>query len=1101
MVAHQPGPWFDEVLAGLAAQDYPNLKLLVLVDGDAGDLPARIAAVVPKPFVRGVVANGFGSAANEVLRLVEGQNGFFCFMHDDVALEPDAIRLLVEETYRSNAGIVGPKLVDWLDPTILQHVGYGVDRFGEIDPLVEPGETDQEQHDAVRDVFALPSACMLVRADLFRSLGGFSPDISYYGEDVDLCWRAHHQGARVLVVPSAKARHVEALEQRRPDLHHELLRARHRLRTVATLTGGRRLPLLSLQLTLITVVQFLLGLFTGQAVRAVAGLRALIGLIPRTPRIIARRRTVAGGRLVPEREVVGLQVRGSSRIAAYLRSRDARPDATRSGGRAWRERAGVSAAIGWLVLVIAVVVGGRSLITGGVPPFGEFLPFDDSPMDMLRAYTTGWNPHGLGEASASPTGVALVALGSAMTLFRMGLFHTMSIVGLIVVGAAGTWRLSSAFSTNRSRLASTLMYAAVPLPAQLISMGRWGALACYAALPWSLDAMRLFAGLGPGPKDEVGERTIGFGARRHVQLLSAGVLVAAIATAFEPTYLFVLAVVTLAISVATLLTGASWYTPWRLLISGLLAAIGACVLNAPWLATVFGDGGWSAAVGPAPVADRGYTLVELASFDVGNARGVILALALYVPVVVALLIGRGWRFGWAARSAFLVVTFGWLAVLDDSSSFLFRLPEPGILLAPVALGLALSAGCTVASFELDVRGGSFGWRQPLSIIGVAALAVGVLPGVFALGTGRWDVPRTTMVDLLGQLGEQPADGDYRVLWVGDPRVLPAAGLEHRAGTAYAITEERQLDISDAWAMPPGPGHDQIDGALLAIARGSTTRAGRLLAPLSIRFVIVPLIDGAQSTAENPLPVPGGLLDALGDQLDLAEVFSPPNFVVFENRAWIPIRSVLTPEGADASREAGAAVLAQADLSGAAPIMIGAEPYDVSVAEVPAGTVHVAVPRADGWDFAVDGEVIAARPAFGTTIAFDVPAAGSATLTYRTSSWFRITLLAQALAWLLVLLLASNARLGRARPRQRIVLVADPGPVVTLDPILAAQDDTLRDLRRPDGDEMADAPLVIADPADTDPVGAGPAEPGSVEAGPAEPGPVEPGPVEHPRVES
>ena len=85
---------------------------------------------------------------------------------------------------------------------MLQHVGLGVDRFGEIDPLVEPGEVDQEQHDAVRDVFALPSACMLVRADLFRALGGFDPAIDFYGDDVDLCWRAHLGGARVVVVPS-----------------------------------------------------------------------------------------------------------------------------------------------------------------------------------------------------------------------------------------------------------------------------------------------------------------------------------------------------------------------------------------------------------------------------------------------------------------------------------------------------------------------------------------------------------------------------------------------------------------------------------------------------------------------------------------------------------------------------------------------------------------------------------------------------------------------------------------------------------------------------------------------------------------------------------
>ena len=309
MVVHEPGEWFDQTLAGLAAQDYANLKILVLVVGDPADLPDRIRTALPRGFVRAVDGNpGFGPAANEVMRLVEGENGFFCFLHDDVAMEPDTIRLLVEELYRSNAGIVGPKLVQWDRPNVLQHVGFAVDRFGETDPIVVPGETDQEQHDAVRDVFALPSACLLIRADLFCSLSGFDPDVTYHGEDVDLCWRAHHSGARVVVVPSARVRHVESLPQRRPDLPHEMLRARHRMRAVATLSGARRLPLLSIELTLLTVTQFVICLFSGQAARGWAGVRSLVGLVPRTPRLLARRRSLSAGRLVPDREVVGLQL-------------------------------------------------------------------------------------------------------------------------------------------------------------------------------------------------------------------------------------------------------------------------------------------------------------------------------------------------------------------------------------------------------------------------------------------------------------------------------------------------------------------------------------------------------------------------------------------------------------------------------------------------------------------------------------------------------------------------------------------------------------------------------------------------------------------------
>jgi GT2 family glycosyltransferase len=51
---------------------------------------------------------GYTVAANAVLRLVDGESGFFLMMRDDVVLDVGAVRQLVEEMYRSNAGIAGP---------------------------------------------------------------------------------------------------------------------------------------------------------------------------------------------------------------------------------------------------------------------------------------------------------------------------------------------------------------------------------------------------------------------------------------------------------------------------------------------------------------------------------------------------------------------------------------------------------------------------------------------------------------------------------------------------------------------------------------------------------------------------------------------------------------------------------------------------------------------------------------------------------------------------------------------------------------------------------------------------------------------------------
>lgn len=1020
MVVYQPGAWFDDVLDGLIDQDYSNLKLLFLVAGDTTETAARIRAKVPNAFVRATQANlGFGPAVNEVLTLVEGDNGFFCLLHDDVALEPAAIRLMVEELYRSNAGIVGPKLVQWDDASVLQHVGLGVDRFGEIDPLIEPGEVDQEQHDAVRDVFALPSACLLVRADLFRTLGGFDSSIDYYGDDVDLCWRTHLSGARVVVVPAARARHRERLPERRPDLHHDTLRARHRMRTVITHTGARRLPMVSLQLVVITIAELVAGVFTGTMRQAWASFTALIGAIVRTPTTIARRRHLSTLRQVPDSEVAGLQLRGSARLSSFIRSRQSRIDPDASTERRWRQTAGSIPAITWLCVAVAVVLGSRELISGGVPSVGEFLEFPVSPRTMFSDYLSGWWGHGLGSSSPVPTGVALIALGSTVTLFHMGALQTVAIIGAMVAGLIGMWRLATLFPTPRARLTALVVYAAVPLPSELLSVGRWGALACYGATPWVVHLLRRAAGIetthtalaaGSTSPDEV-ERMVRVSGRKRLRLGAQLALVGAVVFAFAPSFLLLLVGVAFVLAVTTLLAGGSWRASVLMLGTAIAAAIAAFIANLPWSTSLFGDGGWNLVAGVPEVSSGSLGVARLARFGVGNGEFGVLAIALMVPVASALLLARSWRLTWAIRGAGLVVAFGWLAVLDDRAIGGIRLAEPGVLLAPVAVGVAIAAACIAAAFEQDVLSGSFGWRQPLGIISAAAIVVGILPGALALGNGRWNTPEVTLASVIGQLPTNPPEGDYRVLWVGDPDVLPVAAWEYRPGIGYAVTDDGPLGVYETWPGRPSNAERQIAGALDAIATQSTLRAGRLLAPLAIRYIVVPLADGAISTTERPLAPPDGLLDALDDQLDLGRPLTRPlNFIVYENTAWTPTRGELTQSGAAASAEAGDEVLATADLSGSVPFAVGARDRGDAIGPVQAGTLHVAVPTDDRWQLSVDGQTIASRSAFGSTMGYDIPTPGTATLHYNTPTSRTMLLALQLVVWLALVMAA-----GRFQP--------------------------------------------------------------------------------------
>lgn len=1023
MVVHEPGDWFDETLRALADQDYPNFRSLFLVtarsDDELDEVSSRIRGVLPGAFVRAAPGNvGFGPVVNEVLRLVEGDNGFFLVCHDDIAPARDAVRTMVAELFRSNAGIVGPKLVDWDEPRMLQHVGLGLDRFGEVDPVVEPGEYDQEQHDAVRDVFVLPSACLLVRADLFRALGGFDPSITFHGEDVDLCWRAHLTGARVIVVPDARVRHRERLVERRPDLHHRALSSRHRMRTVATLTSGSRLLGRSVQLVLLTTIELVVGLFTGRFGEALSSLRALAGLIPRTGSIAARRRAIRGQRVVHEREVLSLQDRGSSRLNSYLRGKET---ATFVGAdstvRRWRE-ASFGPVLAWFLVVLAIVVGSRSFILDGVPHVGEFLPYPDSPRDLWAGFSSSFDGRGVGATAANPTGWALLSIASVLSLFRMDLLMTMTVVGLYLLGAFGAWRLSTVFPVNRARIAGMVVYVGTPLVPAALGRGDWSALAWYAALPWMVHLSRRFVGLEAADPlaaaDDLADGVAPVGPRHRLRALAYLSLVVAATTAFVPVVIVLWPTVGAALAIGTLLAGSSWrVAAWFAAAAAASTSVGV-VLNLPW--SLGWD--WDALVGASPAGPSGRSVLEIASLSPTTDRFAIVGAALVLPLVVAVLITRAWRFTWTVRALVLVVVFGALVIAAERDALGVAVPTSAMLSVPLAFGYALGAAAIVGGFGSDVLGRGFGWRQPAAVLANLAIVVGLVPAVVSIGNGAWHTPGTPLPTLLAtQLPLDPTAGDYRVLYVGDPRVLPVPSKQYVDGVAYAITDAGPLDFTDRFVQPDTDADAAVRRALDLVADGATLRAGRLLAPLGIRYVVMPETDDVVSTDDDPIPVASGLTGSFQNQLDIGSVYGPPSLQVFVNQSWFPAGAQLVGATAEASSLAGDDALVRADLSDASPAMTGIDDgVPEATSPLAPGVLHLAIPFDERIELTIDGTSVPSRPGFGLTTAFDLERAGDGVVAYDEDTGRGWWIASMMVLWVVVLVVAAGARAPFGRRR-------------------------------------------------------------------------------------
>ncbi len=321
------------------------------------------------------------------------------------------------------------------------------------------------------------------------------------------------------------------------------------------------------------------------------------------------------------------------------------------------------------------------------------------------------------------------------------------------------------------------------------------------------------------------------------------------------------------------------------------------------------------------------------------------------------------------------------------------------------------------------------------------------------------------------------------MFIGDPRVMPMPGWrfdeDGLSGVSFAIVEDGPLTTAEHWAGTMSSTERDVREVLQLISINATARGGRLLAPYAVRYVIIPKIDGVNSTIEAELAVPRGLVESLEAQLDFRPVLGPPHFLVFENVAWLPTRSTLGPAAAQASTQAGAQALARTSLDAATPVFVGARDRGPAFGALSPGVLHIASVIDDRWSLTIDGTVLEPRSAFGGTTAFEVPNAGVGAMVYRTSGSRHTAVVAQIIAWLLFLFAASRIDFSGLR-RRRALLSAASGDTWSLDDAGSDPVDELVDESLDSSDAVASDAVagdaVASDEVVGDVVGAQTAEP-------------------------
>ncbi|MDR3189150.1 MAG: glycosyltransferase family 2 protein [Prevotellaceae bacterium] len=156
---------------------------------------------------------GFTGGYNRAMALISSP--YTVLLNSDVGVPQGWLAPLVQHLDNNESvGACMPKIRSFAQPQSFEYAGAA---GGFIDLLGYPFcrgrilgaiEQDSGQYSDLRKIFWATGACMVVRTELFKKLGGFDDDFFAHMEEIDLCWRMQNAGYDVTCIGASEVFHV-----------------------------------------------------------------------------------------------------------------------------------------------------------------------------------------------------------------------------------------------------------------------------------------------------------------------------------------------------------------------------------------------------------------------------------------------------------------------------------------------------------------------------------------------------------------------------------------------------------------------------------------------------------------------------------------------------------------------------------------------------------------------------------------------------------------------------------------------------------------------------------------------------------------------------
>jgi N-acetylglucosaminyl-diphospho-decaprenol L-rhamnosyltransferase len=230
VVSHGNAEQISHLLASLQKQEQPTIRFqLIITDNLNNDLPD----FDPAPWaslhiLRNNQQLGFAQNHNNAFKISDGK--YFATLNPDLIFERPVFEQLITSLHKHQADVIAPKIVDGN--------GTAQDSFRAMPSPFEiirrrlPGykfSPYQPDHAGLIHPDWIAGMFWLMKADVYRHLGGMDEKYRLYFEDVDFCTRARLKGMKLLVDPQIQVRH-DAQRSSRRKLYYLFLHTQSALR-------------------------------------------------------------------------------------------------------------------------------------------------------------------------------------------------------------------------------------------------------------------------------------------------------------------------------------------------------------------------------------------------------------------------------------------------------------------------------------------------------------------------------------------------------------------------------------------------------------------------------------------------------------------------------------------------------------------------------------------------------------------------------------------------------------------------------------------------------------------------------------------------------